>query len=115
MKIQSAQYLPVSVEVGRVNTEKYGRLIQTFFLPMYFNENFCTLRFFTLRCKQTLTSHSLLYFPTWNFATSLLSWEYERVVHTSGCSKHWEAQDVLSYRPNLTRNDQNKRPVYRSK
>ena len=36
----------VSVEVVRVNTEKYARLIQTFFLPMYFNENFFTLRFF---------------------------------------------------------------------
>ena len=48
LKIQSAQYLPVSVEVGRRNTEKYARLIQTFFLPMYFNENF-TLRFFFVR------------------------------------------------------------------
>ena len=53
MKIQSPQYLPVSVEVGRVSTEEYAWLIKTFFLPMYFNENFYTLRLFTLRCKQT--------------------------------------------------------------
>ena len=53
MKIQSPQYLPVSVEVGRENTEKYAGPIQTFFLPMYFNDNFDTLRFSTLRCKQT--------------------------------------------------------------
>ena len=46
LKIQSAQYLPVSVEVGRINREKYARLIQTFFLSMYFNEIFNTLRFF---------------------------------------------------------------------
>ena len=39
MKIQSAQDLLVSVKVGRENTEKYARLIQTF-LPMYFNEDF---------------------------------------------------------------------------
>ena len=57
MKIQYAQYLPVSVEVGQVNTEKYARLIQAFVLPMYFNENCYTLRF-TLRCKQTF-KHSI--------------------------------------------------------
>ena len=51
-KIQSAQYLPVSVEV-----EKYREIRPTYsdyFLPMYFDENFYTLRFFTLRYKQTL-------------------------------------------------------------
>ena len=46
MEILSAQNLQVSVEVGRVNTEKYARLIQTFFLPMYFNESIYTRRFF---------------------------------------------------------------------
>ena len=46
MKIQYAQYLPVSVEVGQVHTEKYARLVQAFVLPMYFNENFYTLRFY---------------------------------------------------------------------
>ena len=62
MKIQSPQYLPVSVEVGRVSTEKYAWLIKTFFLPMYFNENFYTLRLFTLRCKQTFIEF-FLYVP----------------------------------------------------
>ena len=35
LKIQSAQYLPVSVKVGRVNTEKYARLILTFFANVF--------------------------------------------------------------------------------
>ena len=52
-KIQSAQYLLVSVEVGRVNTETYARLIPTF-LPMYFNENFCTLRFLRFAVNRPL-------------------------------------------------------------
>ena len=33
--IQSAQYPPVSVEVGRENTEKYARLISTFFANVF--------------------------------------------------------------------------------
>ena len=61
MKIQSAQYLPVSVEVGRVNTEKYARLIQTFFLPMYFNEIFYTLRF--LRFAVNRSKWFFLWYP----------------------------------------------------
>ena len=48
MKIQSAQYLPVSVEVGRVNTEKYTQLIQTSFLSVYFNENIIRCVFYAL-------------------------------------------------------------------
>ena len=44
--------LPVSVEVGQVNTDKYVRLIQTSFLPMYFNKEFIRCVF---RCKQTFS------------------------------------------------------------
>ena len=52
MKIKSAQYPPVSVEVGRENTEKYARLITTFFANV-FQCDFSYAAFFTLRCKQT--------------------------------------------------------------
>ena len=55
MKIQSAQYMPVSVDVGRVNTEKYARLIQTFYSQNnVFNENFFTLRFLSIAVDRPL-------------------------------------------------------------
>ena len=55
-KIQSTQYLPVSVEVGRENTEKYARLIHTLFANV-FEWEFLYAAFFTLRCKQTFIGH----------------------------------------------------------
>ena len=62
MEIQSAQNLPFSVEVSRENTNKYARLIQTF-LPIYFNENFFSPRYFTLRCQQTINCFQLMMWP----------------------------------------------------